>query len=79
MPGEVAMSSDSREYLEIIAKRAGAVVPCDRCGNHDVDDWDEAANGQAYAMAANAWKAGEFGQSSHEEAFRIYRLRVWTR
>jgi hypothetical protein len=56
-----------RIALEEIAKGAGAIVPCEICGNYDVIADDDDAEANAYAMATNEWKRGAFRTTSLEE------------
>lgn len=61
------MNSHVLEELEVIAKKAGAVVDCPICGNYDISAFDDDANRQAYAMATNAQKSGVFRSATREE------------
>ena len=63
------MNAHMREALIEIAKDAGAVIPCDLCGNFDLRNEDDPATDKmAYAMATNAWKSGQFRSAPLEEA-----------
>ena len=61
------MNAHVQIALEEIAKKAGAVVPCEICENYDVIADDDEAEAKAYAMAANEWKGGAFRTTSLEE------------
>jgi hypothetical protein len=61
------MNSESRDALEAIAKRAGAIIDCPNdCGN-EISAGDSDADSQAYAAATVAWKRGLFGSSDRDE------------
>ena len=61
------MNAQAQSALEDIAKNAGAIVRCKACRN----GWIAAADGKteaaAYALAAGAWKGGEFRCASLSE------------
>lgn len=61
------MNAHVYEILVEIAERSGATVPCETCGNYQIIADDEDAESQAYAMATNAWKDGEFRTAELEE------------
>jgi hypothetical protein len=64
---ESAVNAHVQIALEEIAKKTGAIVPCELCGNFDVIADDDDAEGMAYAMATNEWKRGAFRSTSLEE------------
>ena len=55
------MNSHTMETLERCAREAGAIEPCSLCGGYDVYVGDDEADRMTYAMATNAWKAGDSG------------------
>jgi len=55
------MNSDTQETATQIAKDAGAIIPCPTCLANDIYAGNDDAERKAYAMATNAWKAGERG------------------
>lgn len=67
------MNSESRPALEGMARRARAIVPCEGCHSYDVSAGDSDAERQAYALATEAWKRGEFGGSLREEVMDAMR------
>jgi hypothetical protein len=57
--------------LEEIARHAGAIIPCEICRNYYLIADDQDAESQAYAMATNAWKRGEFRRAPLEEVRHV--------
>jgi predicted RNA-binding Zn-ribbon protein involved in translation (DUF1610 family) len=58
------LDADIREALEGVAEKAGAIIPCPKCGHYDVRADDSDAESKAYAMATKAFKRGEFQGAS---------------
>ncbi len=65
------MNSHTMESIERCAREAGAIRPCSVCGNYDVHVWDDEADRMTYAMATNAWKAGDSGFRGMWEAAQV--------
>jgi hypothetical protein len=63
----VAVNAHVLIALEEIAKEAGAVLPCEICGNYDIIAYDDDAEAKAYATATNDWKQGAYRTTSLEE------------
>ena len=61
------MNAHVQIALEEIAKEAGAIIPCEICGNYDVIAFDDDAEAKAYGIATNEWKQGAFRTTSLEE------------
>jgi hypothetical protein len=61
------MNSDAHEKLTAIAKDAGAIRICETCWNYDIASGDGDAKNAAFALATDAWKAGQFGARPREE------------
>ena len=55
---------------ESIAQQAGAIARCEACRKHFVIAYDKHAESQAYALAASAWKEGDFQSVSLDDVKR---------
>ncbi len=55
------MTGFLRDTIDGFISRAGAVRPCDECGDYDLWADDKEAEGKVYAMVTNAYKCGAFG------------------
>ena len=60
------MNSHTMETVKACAKEAGAIEPCSLCGGYDVYVGDDEADRRTFALATNAWKAGDSGFRSME-------------
>ena len=61
------MNAHVQSTLEEIAKKAGAIARCKACRNGWIAADDNDAESAAYAMAASAWRGGEFRSASFDE------------
>ena len=70
------MNSDTKLTVEELTKDVGAVVPCSRSGNCDVDAGDSEAEKMLYARATNLWKDGDrtFRNMSREDVVSFVKI-----
>jgi hypothetical protein len=61
------MNAHMTEQLEEIARQAKAIIRCEICRSNYIIADDSDAESQAYAMATDAWKCGEFRSAPLEE------------
>jgi hypothetical protein len=61
------MNAHIQDELNEIAKKSEAIISCPICRNYMIIADDDDAESQAYAMATNAWKRGDFRSASLEE------------
>jgi hypothetical protein len=61
------MNAHMAGQLEEIAQQAEAIIRCETCRSNYVIADDSDAESQAYAMATNAWRRGEFRSAPLEE------------
>ncbi|MBS4011085.1 MAG: hypothetical protein KGZ72_10055 [Roseovarius sp.] len=68
------MNSETRLIIDECIKDAGAVTPCDICGNYDVWADDDDAEKLAYAYVTQKWKDGAFRGEGREAIMEQVKL-----